>query len=121
MALKTRVEHRRNPDGTPSGLIKKITFYEADEKLFKDGEDQESLNKAKIQVSSGKWFYVDPVSRADIADAINIGIDNNIIEQVWKLAEPINGSKYVLVTMDEMKEARYLGLQYKGALVGAVV
>ena len=88
---------------------------------IKANKDKKStLDKLTVTIGNGKVFYADAASRADIADAINIGIDTGATTTTWKLAEPIGGSKLVTVTMQELKEARALALQAKGAVVGVV-
>jgi len=99
-------------------MYKNRRVYEEDELIDGDCDKKNLLVKAIVTISTGKKFYVDPVSRADIADAINIAIDTNQTSTIWKLAEAIDGTKLVTVSLDELKEARLLGLQYKGSLVG---
>ena len=83
----------------------------------KEGIKQEALLTAIVQISTGKKFYVDPVSRADITDVVAIAIETGETEVTWKLAEEVNGSKWARCTLAEMQEARKLGLEYKGSLL----
>ena len=100
-------------------LIKNVRVFEEDEVLNEDCDTKNALLRAMVTISTGKVFYVDPVSRADIADAINIAVEVGQTTTIWKLAEPINGTKFSNVSLSEMREARLLGLQLKGSLVGA--
>ena len=76
---------------------------------------KESITKIIVTTSNGTKFYADPISRTDLSDAIAIMVESNISEYLWKT---IDGVK--LVTLEDMKEARKLGLLEKGRLVGAV-
>ena len=109
-----RIERRQK-----GALYKDVKVFEEEEVLDKDCDTKNALRKATVTISTGKTFYVDPVSRADIADAINIAVETGQSSTIWKLAEPINGTKFASVTLSEMREARLLGLQLKGSLVGA--
>jgi hypothetical protein len=76
------------------------------------------LNNLVVTVTSGKIFYCDPTSRADISDAIleaqDMGALDTFVTQ-WKTVDGI-----LDVTVAELKEARRLGLQAKATLVGVV-
>lgn len=78
---------------------------------------EEALANLKVTVN-GKVFYADTDARIDIADAISTAEDKGIQTTIWKLAEEYEGSRYVSVTVDELKEAKYLALQAKAKLVG---
>ena len=82
-----------------------------------EGTKQNALNEATVTISTNKVFYVDPISRADLTDAIAIALETGATETTWKLAEEFDGSKWALVTLAELQEARKLGLQYKGSLL----
>ena len=88
-------------------------FYEEEMK-------EEQLNSIVVEVQSGKKFYGDSTSRADMADAIKRGEETNISSTLWKLAEPIDGEKCQEVTISELREARDLALEAKGAIIGVV-
>jgi len=75
------------------------------------------IANATVTVSSGKVFYVDPESRGDISEAIGVAGDTGQTEVMWKLAEEFEGERWVLCTLDDMKEARRMGLEYKGSVV----
>ncbi len=99
-------------------LVEKPTYTETPDTLSdRDYVKVTSLEKAIVTISTGKKFYVDPISRADITDAIAIGLETGQTSTTWKLAEEINGTKWNLVTISEMKEARMLGLQIKGQII----
>jgi hypothetical protein len=85
--------------------------------LFKDATKMVELERLTIEISTGKVFYVDPISRTDIGDAIALSEELGQTTTIWKLAEPINGSKFNEVTLSELKEARLLGLQAKGDII----
>lgn len=76
------------------------------------------LSKLIVTISSGKRFYCDPTSRADISDAIleaqDMGAPDNF-ETQWKTKDGVMN-----VTVLELKEARRLGLEAKANLVGVV-
>lgn len=101
-----------------TGLYEKVAIYFDEEITGEDALAKEALNKAVVTISTGKKFYVDPVSRADIADAIALLTEQSLTSTTWKLAEAIKGNKVQTVTLAELQEARYLGLQYKGNLIG---
>lgn len=102
-----------------NGAFRRILYRETLENgiLKKDGNKINKLNEAIVEVSTGKKFYADPTSRTDIADAISISSETGQTTVLWKLAEPIEGNKWVLVTLAELQEARILGLEYKGSLL----
>ena len=80
----------------------------------------EALATMKVRTQSGKLFYVDENSRVDINDAINLAADSEATHTIWKLAEEINGSKLVEVSVDELKEARKLALEEKARVIGVI-
>ena len=106
---KTFIKMVRDKFGNlvPSGLRTKVIDREL------------SLSGLIVTVTTGKKFYADPVSRADLADAIAIAQEKNQTETMWKLAEPINGTKWNMVTLAEVQEARELALLVKGTIIGA--
>jgi len=77
-----------------------------------------TLATLTVTVASGKVFYADLASRVDIDGAIRNAEEKNITQTEWKLAQEVEGSKYVIVTLAELKEASYLALKTKGTLVG---
>jgi len=74
---------------------------------------ENEIKNIQVITSSGKTFYADPESRTDLSDAISIMTKENISEYMWKT---VNG--FELVTIDEMIEARALGLKQKGTIIG---
>lgn len=76
------------------------------------------LDKLMVTTKSGKVFYADPISRSDMSDAIAIATAKNITSTTWKLAVPVNGSKFVTVDISELEEARELSLVEKGKIIG---
>ena len=82
-------------------------------KAYKNRNKVEALKRLTVTTSSGKEFYADAESRVDIADAIGVGIDNNLTTTMWKCK-----SGLIEVTIDELKEARLLALTAKGGIVG---
>lgn len=80
----------------------------------------EALDRLTVTTTSGKVFYADPISRTDMSDVIALASETGNTETYWKLAEAIDGSKVVMVTLDEMKEARMLALQAKASVIGVV-
>ena len=81
----------------------------------------DALATMKVRTQSGKLFYVDDNSRMDINDAINLAVDTGVATTIWKLAEEVNGSKLVEVSVDELKEARKLALEEKAKIIGVLV
>ena len=93
------------------------------EKYRKEATDKakdEKLERLTVTTSGGKVFYGDPTSRTDLADAIAVAVENGITSTTWKLAEEWEGSRYSVVTLDELQEARRLALEEKGKIVGAI-
>ena len=80
-------------------------------------DKRSELGKMTVTISNGMVFYADSNSRVDIADAISVGEDLGLKETMWKLAEPFNGTKRVVVTMDQLREVRRAALFRKGELV----
>lgn len=83
-------------------------------RLFHDDVNKADLiANIIVTVTSGKQFYADPESRADLADAIDEAVELGKTSTLWKLP-----TGWETVTLDEIKEARRLGLQEKGRIVG---
>lgn len=82
---------------------------------------EDTLARLTVTITSGKVFYADLASKLDIETAIRIAIKKGITEQEWKLAQAINGTQYVVVTLAELEEASYLALNTKGTLVGVIL
>ena len=80
----------------------------------------DALATMKVRTQSGKLFYADDNSRMDINDAINLAADAGVATTLWKLAEEVNGSKLVEVSVDELKEARKLALEEKARIIGVI-
>jgi len=72
-----------------------------------------AIKNIEVTTSTDKTFYADPESRTDLSDAISIMKEQNINEYLWKTANGL-----MVVTLDEMIEARTLGLLKKGEIVG---
>jgi len=103
-----------NLDYTPD--FEKIqTTLEDSLKAIAKAEAKEAIKVITVTTESGLTFYADPESRTDLSDAISIMVDNGITEYLWKTVDGIKQ-----VTLNDMKEARQLGLLEKGKLVGAV-
>jgi len=105
-----------------TGFSRKIPHLTINKEEALAGDEaikENALSKATVQTSTGKWFYADSASRSDISDAIGIAVENELTSNLWKLAEPINGEKWNIVTLEELREARLLGLQLKGSIIGA--
>jgi len=86
---------------------------EAATNYFRKVNKEHLLNSIVVTTSSGKSFYADPISRTDLADAISIADESNETAVLWKLA-----TGWEQVTLEEMKEARLLGLQEKAKVIG---
>ena len=86
---------------------------EAATNYFRKVNKEHLLNSIVVTTSSGKSFYADPISRTDLADAISIADERNETAVLWKLA-----TGWEQVTLEEMKEARLLGLQEKAKVIG---
>lgn len=99
------------------GIDKAVSKYVAG---VVEQEKDDKLNRLRVTTGLGKVFYADPTSRVDIGDAIGTAEAEGIASTVWKLAEEFEGSRYAVVTLDELKEARKLALEAKGSIVGAV-
>lgn len=89
-------------------------------KYIEDTVKEYKLNNLTVVTASGKVFYADPSSRVDLGDAIAEAEVRGLTSTTWKLAEEFEGSRYAVVTIDELKEARGLALETKGNIVGAV-
>ena len=87
------------------------------QKTYTPSKD-EILNRLKVTISNGKVFYADPISRVDISNAIDVANKKNLTETQWKLAEPIDGSQIVTVTLDELEEALEKALLRKAEIIG---
>lgn len=85
-------------------------------KDYHESIKKESLSNIIVTVASGKRFYADPESRADISDAIleaqEIGAED-ADTTTWKTPDGLQA-----VTIADLKEARKLGLVEKGKIVG---
>jgi len=100
----------------PSVLESELDTYLANSPEYKahlDSEKDKKLARVTVTTSTGKEFYAAPVSRIAIHDAIAIATAQGLTSNAWKLVTGIE-----IVTLDEMKEAQYLGLQAKGGIVG---
>lgn len=80
---------------------------------FREMNKEHLLNSIVVTTTSGKEFYADPISRTDLADAISIAEESSEVAVLWKLA-----TGWTEVTLEEMKEARLLGLQEKARVIG---
>lgn len=80
---------------------------------FREVNKEHLLNSIVVTTQSSKEFYADPVSRADLADAISIAGENSKTSVLWKLK-----SGWSEVTLAEMQEARLLGLEAKAKIIG---
>lgn len=92
-----------------------VQFKASDSKYadFKEVKKEEALKTIIVTISSGKEFYADSESRQDISDAISLSAEIGQTVAMWKLPTGIEE-----VTVDELKEARMLGLSAKGSIVG---
>jgi|GEM_PF-6057033 len=88
--------------------------YEIAEFYFKENNKQELLDEILVTTISGKTFYADPISRTDLSDAISIAAETNQTSKEWKLK-----TGWEIVTLEEMKEARELGLMRKGEIIAS--
>ncbi len=102
-------------DGTMvrSGLFDTEAYLADVEVVGAEATKTDALSKIIVTVSTGKEFYADPISRADLTDAIAIALETAQSSTTWKL--PVVG--WTLVTLAEMQEARLRGLQAKGGLI----
>ena len=89
---------------------------EAATNYFRKVNKEHLLNSIVVTTSSGKEFYADPISRTDLADAISIANESGETTVLWKLA-----TGWEEVTLEEMKEARLLGLQEKAKVIGRIM
>jgi len=87
-------------------------------KSIEESNKDDTLSRLTVSLDNGKVFYADAESRLDIRDAIETAIDKGLTNTIWKLAEPFNGSKNTLVTLEELKEASFLALSAKAHIVG---
>lgn len=103
-----------------SGLVvfKQQNVYKIPILVDEEAIKKSQIDRIKVRVSTGKVFYADPTSRADIADAIDLAVEENRTTAPWKLAEEFEGNKIAIVTLEEFKEARRLGLAAKGSIIG---
>lgn len=81
---------------------------------FKENNKQELLDEILVTTTSGKTFYADPISRTDLSDAISIATETSQTSKEWKLK-----TGWEIVTLEEMKEARELGLMRKGEIIAS--
>jgi len=70
-----------------------------------------------VSTDSGKVFYADTDARLDLQAALSASELEGTNETMWKLAEAFEGSRVVLVSVDEIREAAALALKAKGKLV----
>ena len=104
------------PFVAPDVLESELDDYLASNAEYKahlDSEKDKQLSRVTVTTTSGKEFYADPLSRVDIADAVQVAINSGLTSTSWKLV-----SGWTTVTLDEMKEAQRLGLEAKGAIIG---
>lgn len=80
---------------------------------FNEIDKQKKLDEIVVTTSTGKSFYCDPVSRADISDAITLSAETGQTTIDWKLS-----TGWETVSLEDMKEARILGLQAKANIIG---
>lgn len=111
MLIEKIVEVKRN-------MFRKVVEYVEPTLLDAEAIKKDSLERITVRTTSGKLFYADPVSRIDLDTAIARGVEIGATSTLWKLADPVNGSKIVSVTIDELREASMLGLEAKGVIVG---
>ncbi len=110
-----------NADGTPD-LVKEQVDIDAkklaDAKLAKE----KSLSSLTVTITSGKVFYADPNSRADLVDVVIEGILNNMPDDYqteWKTVSR-GTAPFELVTFSELKEAKRKALEAKASIIGVV-
>jgi len=110
------MKYKKNARKRDKFLVKPVTYSQVLEDGIseKDKVKEESIMSIVVTITNGKQFYADPISRADMTDAIAIAGETGQTEVMWKL--PVQG--FTLVTLAEMKEARMLGLQAKGTIIG---
>ena len=96
------------------------------DRLFALAKEESIKAEAELQIQamtviteSGKEFYADPSSRADISEAIGIAQDFGQTTVDWKLTKS-NDPQTQTVSLDELKEARLLALQKYAQLKGIV-
>ena len=97
-------------------VINSSTYADAVEaatNYFRKVNKEYLLDSIVVTTTSGKSFYADPISRTDLADAISIANESGETTVLWKLA-----TGWEEVTLEEMKEARLLGLQEKAKVIG---
>lgn len=114
---------KENEDGTTYIMYQyeQLRFKPTDTpKYIENTVKDYRLNNLKVTTASGKTFYADPSSRVDLRDAIAQAEDKGLTSTTWKLAEDFEGSRYAVVTLDELKEASSLALEEKGKIVGAL-
>jgi hypothetical protein len=104
-------------DATESDVSRTI---EKENKKLNEQRKQSALAAIKVRTTTGKLFYGDEKSRVDISDAISLSAEYNVTTTIWKLAEEFDGSKLVVVTIDELKEARRLALEEKAKIIGII-
>lgn len=82
---------------------------------FNNKDKQIKLDNLIVTTESGKKFYADPISRADISDAIALSAEAGQSRISWKLK-----TGWETVTLEELQEARILALTAKGEIIGGV-
>lgn len=92
---------------TYANVVEAATSY------FRKVNKEYLLNSIVVATTTGKKFYADPTSRTDLTDAISIADESSETTVLWKLA-----TGWEEVTLEEMKEARLLGLQEKAKVIG---
>lgn len=95
-------------------LFKERKIYKEDEVLNGKALIKEDSNHITVTSTSGKEFDADPLSRQNISDGIQIGIDFGMTSHLWKLAD----NTVLEVTIEELKEVRMLALLAYGNLIG---
>ena len=91
------------------------------EQLLAEAKAAKEQALATLTVTvNGKVFYADTEARIDITDAIDIAESSVpvITSTTWKLAEEFEGSRYAMVTLEELKEVKAKTLLAKSVLVG---
>jgi len=84
--------------------------------LAKEIERANRIENLTVTVN-GKVFNVNDTSQSRIHRALQMADELNITETKWKLSEEVNGSKVVIVTVVELKEALTKGMYAIGQTV----
>ena len=119
--IKEIIEHKLNPDGTPSGLKKRVKKYIQDEKLNVKAVREEGVNLLTVSVpragSDDLIFHADPEARLNMLAAIEAANFKGLSETLWRL----QGNKTpVIISLAELREASYLALVEFGNIIGIV-